>query len=195
MRSLMAMTAILAAVALQGCAQTPAVLSKTQQQSLKSMQLFGKDASPRFTAYLACTSEDESCATVHKLFSEWADQRKVTLHLMDADDAIFKGGNVSASKAVNEPYRLAIKINPLLVPSFFQFRGGQYPVGGYYPPRVGYRGAVYVLDARTGAILQELPVHHEITANPNDTANGYIQTVVGALLANIDPTYAYSTSR
>jgi hypothetical protein len=46
----MAMTAILAAVALQGCAQTPAVLSKTQQQSLKSMQLFGKDASPRFTA-------------------------------------------------------------------------------------------------------------------------------------------------
>ena len=192
MRSLMRMTAILAIVALQGCAETPAVLSKSQQQSLKSMPLFNKDASPRFTAYLACTSEDESCATVHTLFSAWADKRRVTLHLVDADDAIFKGANVSSGKAVDEPYRLAIQINPLLVPSFFQFRGGQYPVGGYTPPRVGYRGTVYVFDARTGAMLQELPVHHEITANPNDTANGYLQSVVGALLANIDPTYRVS---
>jgi hypothetical protein len=186
------MTAILAAVALQGCAQTPALLSKAQQQSLKSMQLFSEDATPRFAAYVACTSEDESCATVHKLFSEWADKRQIKLHLIDADDAIFKGVAVSSSKAVSEPYRLAIQINPLLVPSFFQFRGGQYPVGGYYPPRVGYRATVYVLDARTGAILQELPVHHEMAANPNDTANAYIQSVVGALLANLDPTYRLS---
>ncbi|RDI98762.1 hypothetical protein DVT68_09615 [Dyella solisilvae] len=186
------MAAVLVALALQGCAETPAVLSRTEQQSLKAMKLFGEDASPRFTAYLSCTSEDESCATVNKLFSEWANKRQITLHLIEPDDTIFKGVAVSSSKAVSEPYRLAIQINTLLAPSFFQLRGGTYPIGGYYPPRVGYRGTVYVVDARTGAILQEFPVHHEITANPNDTANGYIQTVVGALIANLDPTYRIS---
>ncbi|WP_380003450.1 hypothetical protein [Dyella halodurans] len=183
------MMAMLAAVTLQGCVGTPTVLDKAQQQSLDSMQLFNKDASPRFTAYVACTSEDESCATVHKIFSEWADQRQVTLHLINADDPMFKGTAASATKAMNKPYRLAIKINPLLVPSFFQFRGGQYPVGGYYPPRVGYKATVYVVDATSGAILQELPVHHEITANPKDTANGYVQRVVDTLLVSLDPTY------
>jgi len=189
MRSLMRMTVIVAAVALQGCVGTPTVLDKSQQQSLNSMQLFNKDASPRFIAYVACTSEDESCATVHKIFSEWADQRQVTLHLINADDAMFNGVTVSPSKAANKPYRLAIKINPLLVPSFFQFRGGEHPVGGYYPPRVGYRATVYVVDATSGAILQELPVHHEVTANPNDTANGYLQRVVDTLLTSVDPAY------
>jgi hypothetical protein len=189
MRSYGRAAALLAMVALEGCVGAPTILSKDEQKSLQAIPLFDKDASPRFSAYVACTSEDESCATVHKAFSQWTDERRIDLHLIDPDDAVFQGGAPTAKKAASKPYRVAFQLKPLVVPSFFQFRGGVHSQGGYVPPRVGYKGNVYVVDAATGAVLQTLAVHQEITARPEDPMNGYLMTEMNTLLVSVDPTY------
>ncbi len=189
MRLQMLIAVIVLGVTLQGCARAPTVLAESQQQSLKSMALFGDDGSPRFAAYVACTSEDQSCALVDKAFSTWADERRIVIHLVEDDDAAFRSGVLSSGKAPKQPYRLALQVNPLLVPSFFQFRGGMHAQGGYKPPRVGYTARVYVFDAQTGALLQDMPVHQEVTANPDSTANSYIQSEMGILIGSVDPYY------
>lgn len=189
MRLRMLIAAIVLGMTLQGCARSPTVLGATEQQSLKSMALFGDDGSPRFAAYMACTSEDQSCALVDKAFSTWADERRIAIHLVEDDDAAFKSGVLSSGKAPVLPYRLALQVSPLLVPSFFQFRGGMHAQGGYKPPRVGYKARIYVFDAKTGALLKDMPVHQEVTANPDATANSYIQSEMGILISSVDPYY------
>ena len=180
---------IVSGVMLQGCARAPTVLGETEQASLRSMALFGDDGNPRFAAYVACTSEDQSCVLVDKAFSTWADRRRIVIHLVEDDDAAFKSGILSSGKAPKQPYRLALQVSPLLVPSFFQFRGGMHAQGGYKPPRVGYTARVYVFDAQTGTLLKDMPVHQEITANPDSTANSYIQSEMGILIGSVDPYY------
>lgn len=185
----MMIAVIVLGMLLLGCARSPTVLGASEQQSLKSMALFGDDGNPRFAAYVACTSEDQSCALVDKAFSMWADQRRIAIHLVEDDDAAFESGSISSGKAPRQPYRLALQINPLLVPSFFQFRGGMHAQGGYKAPRVGYKARIYVFDSRTGTLLKEMPVHQEVTANPDSTANGYIQSEMGILISSVDPYY------
>lgn len=188
MRTARSLALLVFVLALQGCAVAPNVLSTGQQQSLKETPLFGASGSPRFTAYMACAAEDHSCSIVNKTFADWADDRGVDLHLVESDDAVFRGGATGAKGAAGQPYRLGFQINVLLVPSFFQFRGGMHAQGGYKPPRVGYKGTIYVYDAR-GALVQELPVHQEVTAKPDDPANGYIQAQMKVLLSSVDPGY------
>ena len=173
---------------LHGCAVAPSVLSSSQQQSLHETPLFGETGSPRFIAYLACVAEDHSCSTVNHTFAAWAEDRGVDLHLVEADDAVFKGAAAGAKAGTGQPFRLGFQINLLLVPSFFQFRGGMHAQGGYKPPRVGYTGTVFVYDA-SGKLLQALPVHQEVTAKPDDPANGYIQAEMKVLLSSVDPRY------
>lgn len=180
---------IVLGMVLQACARSPTVLGESEQQSLKSMALFGDDGSPRFAAYVACTSEDQSCALVDKAFSSWADQRGIAIHLVEANDAAFQSGILSSGKAPKQPYRLAMQVNPLLVPSFFQFRGGMHAQGGYKPPRVGYQARILVFDTQTGTLLKNMPVHQEITANPDSTANSYILSEMGILIGSVDPYY------
>lgn len=194
MRPQVLIAVIVLGIMLQGCARSPTVLGQSEQQSLKSMALFGDDGNPRFTAYVACTSEDQSCALVDKAFSAWAEQRRIVIHLVEDDDAAFKSGILSSGKASKPPYRLALQINPLLVPSFFQFRGGMHAQGGYKPPRVGYSARIYVFDAQTGTLLKDMPVHQEVTANPDSTANRYIQSEMGVLISSVDP-YYHMTSK
>ncbi|MDR3447496.1 hypothetical protein [Dyella sp.] len=194
MRRLMLVAMIVSGWALHGCARAPTVLSGTDQQSLKSMALFSDDGSPRFVAYVACTSEDQSCALVDKAFATWADDRHVALHLVESSDAAFNDGVLSSAKGSGQPYRLAMQIDPLLVPSFFQFRGGMNAQGGYKPPRVGYKARIYVFDAKTGALLKDYPIHQEVTANPDSTANGYIRSEMGILISSIDPDYRMSSN-
>lgn len=189
MRIQLLIAVIVSGVMLQGCARSPTVLGETEQASLRSMALFGDDGNPRFAAYVACTSEDQSCALVDKAFSTWADRRRIVIHLVEDDDAAFKSGILSSGIAPKQPYRLALQVSPLLVPSFFQFRGGMHAQGGYKPPRVGYKARIYIFDAQTGTLLQDMPVHQEVTANPDSTANGYIQSEMRILISSVDPYY------
>lgn len=188
MRSLLLMASILLGLVLFGCAGTPTVLSKDEQQSLKVIPLFNGNGSPQFSAYMACTSDDLSCTTVNKVFSEWSADRDVTLHLVDADDAFFKNGARVSNGGAGKPYRVGFQIHTVIVPSTFTFDGGTSSIGGSTPPRVGYKARVYVYDAH-GVLLQEIPVHQELTAKQHDHANGYIQSEMKLLLSSIDPRY------
>jgi hypothetical protein len=179
-----------AMLALQGCAETTPNLGKRGQPSQTSVQWFNPDGSPRFVAYVACTSEDESCSTANKAFSEWADDRHVELRLIESDDAVFRSGTPSSGKAKTMPYRVVIRFVPLVVPSFSPFSGGSHVVGRYTPPKVGYRATTYVFDSATGSLLQETPAHKEVAANPDDHANRYIQSEVDDFLTSLDPAYS-----
>ncbi|WP_266182355.1 hypothetical protein [Dyella humicola] len=171
------------------------IFGKDQRQSLESTPLFTKEGTPQFIVYVACRSEDESCSTVHKIFSEWTGERRIRLHLVDEDDAVFTGRPRSSDKAIDKPYRLALQIKPLVVPSFSQFRGGMYATGNYDRPRVGYRADVYVVDAATSTVIQKLPIHQEVTTNPDDKANPYIEAEMVRLIASLDPTYPFPKSK
>ena len=87
-----------------------------------------------------------------------------------------------------------MQINPHLEPSFFQWRGGMHAQGGYQPPRAGYKARIYIFDTQTGALLKDLPVHQEVTANPDNIANGYIQSQMGILISSVDPGYHVSSN-
>jgi len=47
---------------------------------------------------------------------------------------------------------------------------------------------IYVYDGH-GVLLQQIPVHQELTAKQHDLANGYIQSEMDLLLSSIDPRY------
>jgi hypothetical protein len=49
---------------------------------------------------------------------------------------------------------------------------------------------VYVFDAATGVLLQELPSHEDRIAKPGDYANQYIQSEVATFLASIGPKFS-----
>jgi hypothetical protein len=189
MRLFLLMVGVVVALLLQGCAGTGSVIAQNGPQSL---QLFNADSSPRFTFYLACTSEDASCATAENAFSDWASDRHVTLRLAEPDDALFTGGIPSFGKTTDLPYRVAVHFAPLIVPSFSQFRGGNQPIGGYTPPKVGYTATIYVFDSATGKLLQKLSAHQERTTNPQDHANGYIRSEVNGFVASLDPVYRHN---
>ena len=192
MRAFLLMVIVVVALVLQGCAGTDVAVSQTGQQSLRALQLFKADSTPRFTFYLACTSEDANCATVENAFSEWESDRHVTSRLVEADDALFTSGTPSFGRNADLPYRVAVRFVPLVVPSFTQFMGNQSTaIGGYTPPKVGYTATIYVFDSATGRLLQELPAQEQRTTNPHDHANGYIRSEVNTLLARLDPAYSH----
>jgi len=190
MRSLL-LTAIASmplGLVLFGCAGTPTVLNKGEQQSLKAIPLFSENGSAQFSAYMACTSDDLSCTTVNKVFSEWSADRDVSLHLVDADDAFFKAGGRASNGDAGKPYRLGFQIHTVIVPSTFTWDGGTSSLGGSTPPKVGYKATVYIYDVH-GVLLQEIPVHQELTAKQHEQANGYIRSEMTLLLSSIDSRY------
>jgi hypothetical protein len=192
MRAFLSMVSVVVALVLQGCAGTDVAVNQTGQQSLRTLQLFKADSTPRFAFYLACTSEDASCATVEHAFFDWESDRHVTSRLVEADDALFTSGIPSFGRNNDLPYRVAVRFVPLVVPSFTQIMGNQSTAtGGYTPPKVGYTATIYVFDSATGKLLQELPAHEERTTTPHGHANGYIHSEVNTFLARLDPAYSH----
>jgi hypothetical protein len=193
MRAFLLMVSVVVALVLQGCAGTDVAVNQTDQRSLQNLQLFKADSSPRFTFYLACTSEDASCATVENAFSDWESDRHVTSRLVEPDDALFTRGMPSFKQNTDLPYRVAVRFVPLVVPSFTMTSHsyGGAMLGGYTPPKVGYTATIYVFDSATGKLLQELPAHEQRDAKPHDHANGYIRSEVDTFLASLDPAYSH----
>jgi hypothetical protein len=179
------------ALALQGCVGTGSVISQAQQQSLQSLQLFKADSSPRFTFYLACTSEDASCVAAEHAFSDWARDRHVTLRAVEPGDRSFKSGQSSTRQPADMPYRVAVRFAPLIVPSFnlTSVNASGTMDGGYVPPKVGYTATIHVFDAATGKLLLELPAHEQRVADFKADAGEYIRSEVRTFVAGLDPAY------
>ncbi len=181
---------VVVALALQGCAGTPAVIDRAQQQSLQSLQLFGPDGGPRFTFDLACTSEDASCATVERTFSGWAQDRHIDMRSVESDDASLRPGHPSTPQVATAPYRLAVHFAPLVIASFNKINvNGSSLSGDYKPPKVGYTATLYVFDAGTGKLVQQVPFHEQRTADFKADAGGYLRAEVKNFIASLDPTY------
>lgn len=179
---------IVVAMTLQGCAGAGQLMSPAQQESLQSLQLFNADSSPRFTFYLACTSDSVNCVTVENAFSDWAADRHVSLRAVGLDDGSFRSGQPSRPSDQAMPYRVAVHFAPWIVAGYTVTSLDKN--GGSYPPVVGYSATMYVFDAATGRLLQTLPVRAQQTADGKGDANPYIRSTVRNYLASLDPAYA-----
>lgn len=179
------------ALALSGCAGTETVIDRAQQQSLQSLHLFNSDGSPRFTFNLTCTSEDVSCVTVERAFSGWAQDRHISMHSVESGDASFRPGRPSIPQVAGVPYRLAVHFAPLVIPSFNEINVGADGslIGDYKPPKVGYTATLYVLDAGTGKLVQQVPFHEQRTADFKADAGSYLRAEVRNFIASLDPAY------
>ena len=178
-------------LALQGCAGTDTVVNQTQQKSLQSLQLFNADLSPRFSFYLACTSEDASCVTAENAFSTWSRSRGIAMRPIEPGDASFTGGIPSSGRHDALPYRVAIRIAPLIVPSYDGSGGvGGDMRGGYQPPKVGYTGTIYVFDSATGKLLLNTSIHEQRDASYKGDASEYVRSEMNTLIGNLDPAYS-----
>ena len=141
------------AMAIQGCAGTATVLSKTERQSIRSLQLFGPDTSPRFTFDLACVSEDISCLTVEHAFSDWAQNRHIAMRMVEAGDLLLRQDHRSEVLKPVAQYRLAVNFAPLVVASYNKiYSKGDTLSGGYTPPSVSYTATLYIFDVTTGKL-------------------------------------------
>lgn len=174
-------------MALQGCAGTPSVISKAEQQSLQSLQLFSPQGQPRFSLDLACSSEDVSCNTVEHAFSDWAQDRNIAMQVIGSDADLRKPANRSAPTT---KYRLAVRFAPLVVGSYNKvYSKGDSLSGGYTPPAVSYVATLYVFDASSDKLLRQLRFHEQRTADFKSDASVYIRGEVKNFINSLDPSY------
>ena len=184
------MVATLVAMGLQACVGAGPVVSPATQENLQSLQLFNADSTPRFTFYLACTSDTVNCGNIENWFGEWASDRHVALRSTDPGDGSFKEGQPSRAKEQALPYRLAVHYQPWMKPSYTLT--SYFKQGGETAPAIGYSATIYVFDSATGKLLQALPIHAETTANEQKgPANPYLHAEVDNFLASLDPTYSH----
>ena len=181
------------AMTLQGCVGTANVLSRTEQQSLQSFQLFSPDTSPRFTFDLTCISNDMSCLTVEHAFSDWAQNRHIAMRMVESKDLMLNREHRSKVPKPATPYRLAVRFAPLVVASYNMiYSKGDTLSGGYTPPSVSYTATLYIFDVTTGKLLRQIPFHDRRTGEFKADANGYIRSEVNGFIASLDPTYRRS---
>lgn len=174
---------------LQGCAGTGPVRNPSAQKSLQSLPLFDADANPRFTFYLACSSDSVNCVTVESAFNDWANDRHVAANFVGPGDAAFREGPLPGAQAAATPYRVAVQYKPWMSAGYTSasLNGG----GGSFAPMVGYAATIYVFDANTGKLLQSSTTRGEQGADKNSgPANPYIRAEVRSFLAGLDPGYA-----
>ncbi len=181
---------LLLATALQGCVGTPQIISLAQQKSLQSLPLFRQDDSPRFSLDLACNGEFISCNTTRHAFEHWASKRGIDMQMVDAGELIRHSDRRNPKPTSSVPYRLAIEITPLVVPSYnkISIKADDFQ-GRYTPPKVGYRATLYVFDLTSGKQLRDIPFHDERVADFKADANAYFRAEIANFIGNLDPGY------
>ena len=178
---------LLAAWALQGCVGTPAALGGVQQKSLQSLQLFGPDTRPRFSLYLTCDDRHGSCVAAENAFSNWARSRNIRLQLLEPAE----GPPPAGGEGAGVPYRMTIRLTPMIIPSYDESGGVHGDMrGGYTPPRIGYAAGIDVFNAANGKLLLHADAHDQQTGRYKSDANEYIRSEMGALIGSLDPGYA-----
>lgn len=176
-------------LALQGCAGTPSAFDPGDSAALRSLPLFDAAGDARFAVELGCSGAPASCTTVEHAFSDWADSRHL---LRDGAPDEPSGGHPLPDRRRALPYRLALTVVPVIVPSVditHVDQSGGLTGSGYTPPRVGYHATIRVFNAATGALLKELPAAEQRTADFHADANGYLRAEMKALITSLDPAY------
>ena len=89
------------------------------------------------------------------------------------------------------PYRLAVRIAPLVAASYNKtsLDASGSMSGGCIPPKVSYIATLSVFNAATGKLLREIPAHEERTAACKADVTDCIRAEVRTFIAGIDPAY------
>lgn len=173
------MGCLLVAAVLQGCAGTAQVLSAADQQSLKSLPLFARDGTPRFSLELSCSGEFISCNTIRHGFEHWTDDRHIPMQMV--------GVEAAPSVDCHMPYRLVVSISPLVISTYdkVDFKYDEYT---HKPtPKVGYRANLKVF--HSAQELRNFSIHDERIADYKADANITLRAELKTLIAGMDPTY------
>jgi len=180
---------VVSSIALYGCAGAGSTTSGIQQRQLQSLQLFAADDAPRFSLYVACTSDSVNCVNVGNAVFAWARAHDVTAHIVDAGDPAFTAA-ASRATEVALPYRVAIDYRPSVVAGFSATSYKQS--GESFAPTVGYKAVVSVFQAATGKLLMRSPLRKQQNADHGKTANPYVRSQVIDLLDSLGPPAKHS---
>jgi hypothetical protein len=162
---------------LNGCASTPTTGDA-------AAQLFGANDTPRFHAYMACTSNTVDCAIVERAFDRWADARHVKLDTVMPDNQVFSAGAPSPVAERSTPYRLTMRYVPDLSAPSNPLGGGSMPL------MISYTASVQVFEAETGRLLKTMSFKDKAVIDQNGgAANPYINAQVKTFLKHVDPAY------
>lgn len=186
---------VIAGLSLSGCA---GMGTKAPQDSgLASLQLFDAQSHPRFVAYLACdprtSDEAVQCLTVSRAFDVWRNDRHVEIHEIEVDDPLFKSERPSTSSwtTTGKPYRLAIRYDPVVVPSFDRWSGTSGTMtSGFVPGRVGYEVTLYVFSTASDALVRKLTLHDQVEMPQSANVTPTIKAGAYEVIAQIDPAYS-----
>lgn len=187
-------TVAIAALALSACAS---IDSSPGGKRLASLHLFDAQSHPNFIVYVACSGEMKyetiQCATVSHAFHTWSHARNIHLDEIGPDDPLFSTGRPlgGASPAPSgEPYCVAIRFEPVIVPSMDTWSGTMGTMtSGTVPGRAGYLATLYVFSRASGALLRKLPLHAQVEMPEHADVTPTIKADAYAVIHRIDPAY------
>lgn len=189
MRKLLLFLPGLVALSLQGCASSPANVSATTGASndLSSLKLFGPDHEPQFVADLACSArtarDSAQCLSVSNAFYAWANARHIRLHSAQTNEIRTDMPSASAVR-LGKTYRVVIRFQPLSTATQLSGTGGTY-----IPGTVGYKGSIDVFDARTGALIRQVPLRQRQDVPDQANVTTFIEADANSVIARLDPAY------
>ena len=139
-------------------------MSETSRSKLQTLHLFDKSNSPRFSFYFSCTghvaAETELCWVPAKYFTEWADERHVSIRQLHDDEGFDERLGVHATERgardATLDYRILVRFRPVALPSYSSEVDG---MGGYIAPKAGYEADLFVYSTSRGELAARTSLH------------------------------------
>ena len=176
--------AAVVSAALLGCAGVPV----HGDAAFAPLHLFDRET-PRFSVAYSCagqvSTETDLCWVPAKYFRLWADARRIAIRER-RDDATEV--NTAAGPHVSGiDYRVVVRFAPVVSESYTSEADG---LGGYKPPRAGYRADVYIYTAADGALVAHTDYHRKTDAAFRGDAVPFVKAGVHDVISALDPAYA-----
>ena len=161
---------------------------------LGELPLFDQGNSANFSFYFSCGGqvavETELCWIPARYFSQWADERHISIKRLRYEVAFDAKLGVPAAEQVMKSglkYRIVVRFAPRATPSYTSEVDG---IGGYVAPKAGYEADLYVYSGADGGLVTQTNYHKKSDAPYRGDAVPYVKDGVNAVLAALDPVYA-----
>ena len=163
-----------------------------ESETLTSLHLFDERGTPHFSFYFSCagqvSAETDLCWVPSRYFGNWATERQVPISELRDDSAFDPATGIPMAERIKgEPavdFRVVVRFAPAISASYTSETDG---LGGYVPPKAGYRADLYVFSA-TGALISTANYHKSWQTAYKADAVPYVKSGVRMLIASVDPT-------